>query len=354
MGDVEFVELGMFNDRQYWINPVDKSLHWRVPDVRETIRARPAGFVTCLDHLPTEYEPRPDLGYKVLSADYSQVEIKIMARLSGDKNLIASINSGKDVHSFNATTVFGARYNFDYELMETARKHHEHPRSNELSLIRSRVKTVSFGVPYGAGPTRVALMTGLSLEDAEAFINDFFEGFPELKKWIEDQGDSACRFRRYVDDGPMMAYSASPRNRKRFYLEPDQGPDYEKLLKQIRRWAGNMPIQAGNVDMLKPAMVMIYKDVRGGTFSGPRRYDAKFLLAVHDEAVMEVREDHVAAVRRIMENRMNEAYWNIIPRWDAEDSKNPGFNLEGEPLVRMAGGVLNKIDVVVSDMWEKA
>jgi DNA polymerase-1 len=187
-------------------------------------------------------------------------------------------------------------------------------------------------------------MTGMEIEEAEQFIEDFFAGFPDLKKWIDEQGKFATRW----------WYSKSARGRKRFYVPPDaSNPEYAKLLKQIARWAGNMPIQSTNVDMLKMAAAMIYRDIRGGKMNGVKLYDAHFMLMVHDEIVMHSREDHVAPVKAIMERRMNEAYWNIIPRWDADKNEN-GLDDDGNPIIQLPWGVLNKIDVVVSDMWEKA
>lgn len=86
--------LGMVGDKTYYWNFQTDSLEWSVPDPRSAIRAEP--------------------GYKILAADYSQIEVKLMAHASGDPILIAAINSGQDVHSFNATKVFGARYKFTY------------------------------------------------------------------------------------------------------------------------------------------------------------------------------------------------------------------------------------------------
>ena len=182
--------LGMVGDKTYYWNFQTDSLEWSVPDPRSAICAED--------------------GYVILAADYAQIEVKLMAHASGDPILIAAINSGHDVHSFNATKVFGVRYKFTYEEMEEARDSESHPRHNELSLIRSRIKTVTFGVPYGAGPTRVALMTGMSIDEAKAFIEEFFGTFKVLKQWLERQGLLAVE----------LGYSCSPRGRKRFYTLP--------------------------------------------------------------------------------------------------------------------------------------
>ncbi|TSA39712.1 hypothetical protein D4R30_00700, partial [archaeon] len=168
---VQRVKLGEYGDKSYFWNATADCLEWGVPSPRDAVRA-----------------PK---GYRILAADYSQIEVKIMAYASGDPVLIEAINSGQDVHSFNATKVFGVRYQFTYDEMETARNDTAHPRFNELSLIRSRIKTVTFGVPYGAGPTRVALMTGMSLEEAKELIVTFFGTFKVLKMWLDEQGVKA-------------------------------------------------------------------------------------------------------------------------------------------------------------------
>ena len=317
------VKLGQEGDKTYYWNVQTNSLEWSVPDPRSAIRAED--------------------GYVILAADYSQIEVKLMAYASGDPILIEAINSGQDVHSFNAAKVFGARYGFDYETLEYVRENHAYPEGysgscklspSDLVLIRSRVKTVTFGVPYGAGPTRVALMTGMSIDEARAFIEEFFNTFRVLKQWLVQQGLLA----------EELGYSCSPRGRKRFYTIPNpDDPDAKELLAQIKRWAGNMPIQAGNADILKVAMRSIYLAIRGGSFIGKKLYDARFLLVVHDEIVMVVRKDHAPAVKLIMAKCMNDAYHTVVPRYG-----EPGWIALGPE--KDGWGV----KVVEADIWAKA
>jgi DNA polymerase-1 len=190
------VALGTWEHKEVFWNTQTSDVCWRVPDVRETIIAKP--------------------GNVILSSDYSQIEIKIMAFLSQDPGLIAAINSGKDIHSYIATDVFGATLNFDYDLMIKAIKDSTHPRNVELTAIRSRTKTTSFGIPYGAGPTKVALMTGLSLEEAQELIDVYLGRYPLLKAWLKEMGDNAIN----------LGYSQSAGGRKRFYDIPElDNPD---------------------------------------------------------------------------------------------------------------------------------
>jgi DNA polymerase I-like protein with 3'-5' exonuclease and polymerase domains len=104
----------------------------------------------------------------------------------------------------------------------------------------------------------------------------------------------------------------------------------EKEEEQIKRWAGNQPIQSSCVDILKPAMVKIYLALRGDSWTGELLYDAHFLLTAHDEIVMEAREDQAKAVAQIMKDCMQEAYNDVAK-----------------------SVTLGPVDVTISDYWEK-
>jgi DNA polymerase-1 len=320
-GKVTRTRLGEYGDKTYYWNVTTDSLEWSVPSPRDAVRA-PAG-------------------YRILAADYSQIEVKIMAYASGDPVLIEAINSGQDVHSFNATKVFGTRYKFTYDELEECRLTHS-GRYGELNGIRNNIKTVTFGVPYGAGPGRVALMTGMSLDEAKEFIDTFFGTFKVLKMWLDEQGIKA------IEEG----YSTTPvLGRKRFYVLPSiSDPEAEQQLSQIKRWAGNMPIQGSNADILKIAMRLLYLALRGGNYTSKKLYDARFLLVVHDEIVMLCKIEDIPAVKQLMAQAMNQAYYEYTPR-------------VGDPRHVFLGGLRDKvtglvvdqgIHVVEADIWAKA
>jgi DNA polymerase-1 len=295
--------IGEFNGREWFFDDSSLEFFWRVPDIRETIAA-------------------PD-GYTVLSADYSQIEVKLMAFLSQDPVLIAAINSKKDIHCYTGAEVFGEKLNFTYEDIWEATQGpnaKSHPRHKELKKIRSNIKAVTFGVPYGAGANQVALSAGITKDEAQEFIDAFFAKFKVLKKWIEDQGNFALNF----------GYTVTPDGRRRFYVMPPKSdPDYEQKIAQIRRWAGNHPIQAANADMLKRAIRLIYERVRGGVVTGKRLYDAWLSLVVHDEIVMICAKKDAAAVSKIMHDSMTDAYNAILQ------------------------GIFNEVIVVEDEIWEK-
>ena len=345
-GKLEF--LGEFNGKECFMdlrpiseddkgneipNPNFKQIVWRIPDIREAVIAEP--------------------GYLILSADYSQIEVKLMAHLSRDPVLIAAINSGKDIHSFNATEVFGERMHFNYEDMAAAKKSKDHPRHLELVAVRNNIKTVTFGVPYGAGANKVALMTGMTKEAAQEFIDAFFAKFNVLGQWLKKAGDDAIKY----------GFSCSPRGRRRFYDLPGEGAkekDKDKIFSQIRRYAGNHPIQSGNVDMLKPAMYQIYNDVRT---MGYAEKGARILFCVHDEIVMTAPYE--------MGCRIDESGKLIDPEM-FDKCKKDGIKLIAGPIenimmTRMQESyneiwtvhgtvpdIVNKIDVAIGPAWEKA
>ena len=304
--EISGVYLGVWQDREWYWALSTNDLMWRVPEIRECIAA-----------------PK---GYKILAADYSQIEVKLMAFLSQDPVFLKALNtkdsSGQntDIHCYMATEVYGQRLNFTYDDIVAAINDKKHLRYKELKALRSNIKTTTFGVPYGAGKQRIAIMTGLTEDQAQQLIDDYFEKFPTLKKWIDAQGDMAIRY----------GFTMTPDGRKRFYTMPARSDeDFDAELKQIRRWAGNHPIQASNADMLKKALKLIYLRMRGGVLNGPKLYDGRLLLVVHDEIVMMVKEEDTEAVSQIMYDAMTEAYDSIIT------------------------GIPNKIDVICDDTWEK-
>lgn len=173
----------------------------------------------------------------------------------------------------------------------------------------------------GAGPSKVALMTGMTIDEAADFIEEYMNRYPKLRQWLIDQGESA------ITNG----FTTSVGGRKRFYNIPSiDHKEYEKIISQIKRWASNHPIQATNADMLKMAMRSIYLEIRGGKWSGKPLLSGRFKLVVHDEIVMEWLEEEVGIGMEIMERCMNAAYYALLT------------------------GVINKVDVVPSDSWEKA
>jgi DNA polymerase-1 len=306
--------LGINNGKEFYLCPADKKhpepwIAWRVPDIREGIRARP--------------------GWSILGADYSQIEVRIMAWESKDEWLMNALNSGKDIHCYMAADVHGIPYDDFY----FAYKHEDHPLYHKYYGWRSEIKTTTFGVPYGAGPGQVAKQINSSRkpndpeppyteEQAEKLIDDYFKKAYGLKKWLEKQGAWAIKH----------GESKSLGGHYRFYQLPHpDGDDYDERISQIKRWSGNHPIQAACADCLKMAVGKIYLDLRGGKSSGPLLYDGHFLLFVHDELVLTALDEHVEPVKKIMIDNMQWAYDKLI------GLKN----------------IIHETDVTIADYWKK-
>ena len=300
--------LGTHNNREYYLCPADRDpskpavpkhphlkpyIAWRVPDIREAFLARP--------------------GYKLLGGDYNQAEIKIMAFMSQDQALIAAINSGKDIHCYMASVFYGV----DYDEFYAQYKDENHSMHDLRVTQRSDIKTTTFGVPYGAGPPRVSAMTGKSVPEADDLIKKYFKTYRALEAWLKYQGSHAL----------AKGWTESLRKRKRFYDLPtmeaiadadskekqaEARREKEKKEGQIRRWAGNQPIQTSCVDLLKPAMIKIYLALRGGDPAGELLYDAHLVLSVHDEIVVECADKDVEPVKKIMHDCMQESFFEII------------------------------------------
>jgi len=306
--------LGINHGKEYYLCPADKGhvapyVAWRVPDIRESIRARP--------------------GWKILGADYSQIEVRIMAYESGDEWLTTALNSGKDIHCYMASDVHGVDYDIFYKIY----KDEGHPLYHKYYGWRSEIKTTTFGVPYGAGPEQIASQINSARkphdpeppyteEQAKVLISEYFSKAKGLKKWLEQRGDHALQY----------GESKSLGGHYRFYQLPFPGADdYQERIAQIRRWSGNHPIQAGCADMLKMAVGKIYLDLRAGISSGPLVYQGHFMLFVHDELVLTARDEDVEPVKKIMLDGMQWAYDEMI------GVKN----------------IIHSTDVTVADYWKK-
>lgn len=163
-------------------------------------------------------------------------------------------------------------------------------------------------------------MTGMTLDEAQEFIDAYMGRYPKLAAWLKAQGDKAL----------TVGYTESIGGRKRFYSIPHPDDrDYEKQIAQIRRWASNFPIQSTNADMLKRAMTNIYLRIRNGKYNGKKLYSGELKLVVHDEIVMECLIEETEEIKKIMEECMQEAYEYYVQ------------------------GVKNKIDVAIAGCWSK-
>ncbi len=188
--------------------------------------------------------------YILLSADYSQIELRILAHLSDDENLINAFRNERDIHRFTASLI----YNLN-----------ENDVTNEM---RNSAKTVNFGIIYGMSPYGLSKDLGIDLEVAKEFIDNYFQRYPHVKIYLEDKIRQAKK-RKYV---------TTIMNRRRYI--PEITSDNIAVRNFAERTAVNTPIQGSAADVIKMAMINIYKKMKG--------MKSRMVLQVHDELVFEV------------------------------------------------------------------
>jgi DNA polymerase I len=221
-------------------------------------------------------------GRALVGADYSQIELRVMAHLSGDPALIEAFAAGEDVHASTARRIFKVEGELD-------------------PALRARAKIVNFGVIYGMGPRSLAQQMGIPLAEAQEFIRGYFEVYAGVRAFL-DQTLAVARERGYVE---------TLLGRRRWLPALRSGNGLERS--NAERAAINTPIQGSAADLVKRAMIDLHRPPRGAPWSRDPRPgvlwgcdpSARLLLQVHDELVLEcdaIRADAVAGkVRAVME-----------------------------------------------------
>lgn len=211
-------------------------------------------------------------GYKLVTFDYSQIELRIAAFLSGDKKLIEIFKDGKDVHTAVACEVFGVK-------PEAVTKE-----------MRVKAKTINFGVMYGMGVTALQKNIGTNREEAQKFLDDYFKKFSGLADYLE----------KVKKETSQKGYTETFFGRRRYF--PDIHSRLPFMKASAERMAINAPIQGTEADIIKLAMIEIDKFLTGKDLKN----DVRMLLQVHDELVFEVKEGIIESVapeiKRMMED----------------------------------------------------
>ncbi|HSY10929.1 MAG TPA: DNA polymerase I [Verrucomicrobiae bacterium] len=216
-------------------------------------------------------------GFVLLAADYSQIELRLLAHYSGDKLLIEAYNSGQDIHTLTASQVFGVP-----PLMVNA----EH---------RRRAKAVNFGIVYGLSAFGLSQQIGIDTKEAKRFIDAYFEKYSGVREFIELTLDEARREQKV----------------KTLFGRVRPIPDIHSKNFNLRgfaeRTAVNTPLQGTAADLIKLAMIRIDADLR------ERGLRSRMLLQVHDELVFEVAEDEIDTMRRLVTERMEQVHELKVP-----------------------------------------
>lgn len=216
-------------------------------------------------------------GSMLVSADYSQIELRILAHLSNDPFLIDAFKNDQDIHTQTASAIFGT-----FPELVTPD-------------MRRTAKTINFGLMYGMGPMNLSRQLGISFSEARDFITRYFAQFPTIKKFME----STIEFAR------VHGYTETLFGRRRYH--PEINVKNKIVREAAERTAINTPVQGAAADIMKIAMINIQKEIN--TFCP----EARMLLQVHDELVFEVPADHADTFRIWAIDKMSSACSLSVP-----------------------------------------
>ncbi|MEZ4671499.1 MAG: DNA polymerase I [Anaerolineae bacterium] len=214
-------------------------------------------------------------GMKLLSVDYSQVELRILAHISQDKTLLEAFAQGQDIHAATAAAVYGIA--LDQVTKEQ----------------RGFAKRVNFGLIYGMGAFRLARDSDLTLAEARAFIKTYFDRLPGVERYLEETKQAARK-------GPIKTLFG--RRREFPILRTADSRSNQVAVQGEERVAINMPIQGSAADIMKKAMIEVYGELQRKKMNG------QMILQVHDELVLEVPEKEIPETRDLVVRVMEDAY----------------------------------------------
>ena len=266
------------------INPDTHRIHAKF---NQTVTA--TGRISCtepnLQNIPIRTELGRELrkvfiagdGYVLLDADYSQVELRVLAHMSGDETMINAFNSGIDVHAVTASQVFNV------------------PLEEVTKQMRSEAKAVNFGIVYGISDFGLATNIKTSRKKAKEYIEKYFETYPKIKEYM-DNSVKLCKENGYVET--LWG--------RRRYVPEIKSNNYN--VRQFgERVAMNAPIQGTAADIIKIAMVNIENELE------ERKLQSKLILQVHDELVIETKQDELDIVKELLIRNMQDVVKMKVP-----------------------------------------
>ncbi|MEM9649871.1 MAG: DNA polymerase I, partial [Bacteroidota bacterium] len=218
-----------------------------------------------------------DENYTLLAADYSQIELRIIAALSEEDTMIEAFKNGEDIHASTAARVFNV------------------PIGEVTREQRSNAKTVNFGIIYGVSAFGLSNQTDLSRSEAKELIETYYKTYPKLRNYMGDQVDFAR------DNG----YVQTVLGRRRYLKDINAGN--QVVRGAAERNAVNAPIQGSAADIIKIAMINIHKKL------SEKGYKTKMLLQVHDELVFDAYKPELEEVKALIKSEMENAYQLAVP-----------------------------------------
>lgn len=216
-------------------------------------------------------------GRTLIDADYSQIELRILAHLSGDKNMQESFISGKDIHTSTAAQVFGM------------------PEDMVTPEMRRAAKAVNFGIVYGISAFSLAKDIDVSVAKADRYIKSYLSNFPKVKEFMD----------KAVADAESKGYSETIFGRRRYI--PELAAKNKNIQSFGKRAAMNAPVQGAAADIIKIAMVKVFRRLRD------EKLDARLILQIHDELIIEASEKDAARAAQVLGEEMRNAVKLDIP-----------------------------------------
>jgi DNA polymerase-1 len=216
--------------------------------------------------------------YQIFSADYSQVELRVMAHLSGDESLIAALNNGEDIHTFTAKNIFNVEDD-----------------DQVLPEMRRIAKIVNFGIMYGAGPFRLSQELDVPFGEAKKIKDAYFDKYKGIEQYIENS-------KIQIKDSKSVETLLG---RKRAVWDSDS---QNKIRRDAaERMAINMPIQGTAAEMIKLAMIKIHRKLKS------EKLKSKLIMQIHDELLLEVHKDEVDYITKMVIEYMRDAMKLDVP-----------------------------------------
>ncbi len=213
----------------------------------------------------------------ILSADYSQIELRIMAHVCGDKGLLDAFNNHEDIHATTAAKVFGVN------------------QKDVSRDMRRKAKEVNFGIMYGIGPFGLASRLDITQTEGREIIQKYFERFPKVNQYIKDT----------IAFAHANGFVETLKGRRRYL--PDVNNKNQNIRANAERQSINMPIQGTAADMIKLAMIGIHNQLK------KKKLESKMVLQVHDELVFDIPKSEESKMRKLVEEEMKNAMELNVP-----------------------------------------
>ena len=238
-----------------------------------------------LQNIPTRIELgkklrkvfKPEEGNIFVDADYSQIELRVLAHISKDEHMITAFNENQDIHKQAASKVLGI------------------PIEEVTKEQRSSAKAVNFGIVYGISDFGLAQQLGISNKQAKQYIEQYLEKYSGIKKFMDE----------IVEKAKEQGYVETLFHRRRYIPELSSN---NYMVRQFgARAAMNTPIQGTAADIMKIAMINVYNELK------KEKLDAKIILQVHDELIIECRKEEKEKVKKILKNCMENAITLVVP-----------------------------------------